>query len=164
MRELKLLSGVGLNTRIAVMHDGKQIGWVERHRNSGFILRGYYGVRAGSASTLADAKKLAMEAFFPSLPKAYEMRCEETYRLRLQSLERLFADEVYRLARAIVGGSNSAQLDMEQLLNAMAAAANRRERVMGTEQFCEDVAGRNVHVSDLPSYPSPLQEAQAFPL
>jgi hypothetical protein len=164
MRELKHYSGVGNNTRIAVIQDGKQIGWIERHGNSGFILHGYYGIRAGFAKTLADAKRLAMDAIFPSLPRAYEMKCEETYKRRLQSLERIFADDVYRLARAIVGGSNSAKLDMEKLLMAMAAAANRRHRVMGTEEFHEDVAGKNVHVSDLITYPEPLHEREALPL
>lgn len=164
MRELKQVSGVGNNIRISVIEDGKQIGWIERYGNAGFILRGYYGIRAGFAKTLADAKKLAVDAIFPSLPRAYEMKCEEAYQRRLQSLEGFFANDIYRLSRALVAGSNSAKDEMEQLLSAMEAAARRRHRVMGTEEFYEDVAGRNIHFSDLVTYPKPLHEMEALPL
>ena len=126
-RELKHIDGVGNNTRLAVMEDGKKIGVIQRNGNRGFDVFSHYGQKITFGTSLAAAKLRAMEATFPTPQEAYHTACEKAYYRRKAGLEKAFRDKLYALTRAMVAGSNSARHEIAELLAGIDAAANARE-------------------------------------
>lgn len=130
------LGGVGIHARWAVLREGRRIGFIDRHssQRGGWHIEGHYGRtikdtdgRECICRTLDATKRWAETLRFPTAAQVYEEICAEVEGARREHLIALSAQTFARLAREMLGGSNSARDDMANLLDEIERLAKDRD-------------------------------------
>lgn len=156
--EFNLLDGVGVNVRYLIRRDGKAVGIIRRtgSRNRIGIYSPYYGEQLGAYPNVTRAREAAATITYPDEQTIYETICQRIEPLRRKWMEREFSEHVYRAARDLANGSNSAQ---QRLIDAMVEIETfAKNRADTREEFLRNRAGRVDQPMQYPYYPEPPGE------
>jgi hypothetical protein len=150
---IKHTGGVGVNMRFAVYQDGKAVAQITRNGNRGWrIYSQFYGHVLASATNSAEAKQKALTLEYPDASAVYEILCARVAEKRRAEKEAWCGPQLARLARELISGSNSARLDLEQLVAEIESYVwdrtdTRRKRQAACDAEFERT-GQRVYVSD----------------
>ena len=159
-------NGVGLHAWYGVLSDGKRIATIHRFgaRHPWEITSVHYGETLGRSRELESAKEVARNLTYPTHVEIYEKVCGRVAVKRRHYVEQQNHAKMATLIRELVGGSNSARVELEQLVAKMDAfiadRADTQESNLAQRQAeYERNGSKGVYPvgrsSDYPFYPSP---------
>jgi hypothetical protein len=116
--------GIGMNRVYHVLHDGAHVANIARSGRSRWVIFSmHYHVPLGSDVGIDAIKAKALTLTYPNEAEVYEMLATEAEKKRRVYAEKEHAHTLMRLARELVAGSNSARVEIEELLAKIEAFA-----------------------------------------
>jgi len=109
------VGGVGINSSYVVRKDGKAVATISRSGNSWALYSHPYYKMLYRRHSRLDVVAAAEEFPFLAPPELYEQICQEVEAERRMKKERANSQEITRLSRAILAGSNSAHEELAAL-------------------------------------------------
>jgi hypothetical protein len=156
MIEVRHGGGVGVNGVYAVMRDGVHIATIKRTgRHSYWGIYTHYGHNLKTVPDVARARQAVHEVSYPTKREVYELLCARAEHNRRVKLEEHHAHDFARLAREIVAGSNSARVELEELV----AEIERRATDRTATNVEHEVKCYHSYLDTL--YPQPPEEGRA---
>jgi len=115
--------GIGLHARFDVLRDGKSVATIHRYgaQHPWEITSVHYAEPLGGSRELERAKELARNLTYPTHVEVYEAVAARVAEKRRAYIERENYTKMATLIRELVGGSNSARVELEKLVAEMDA-------------------------------------------
>jgi len=166
--------GIGLHARFDVLRDGKPIATIHRYgaQHPWEITSVHYREPLGGARELERTKELARNLTYPTHGEVYEAVAVRVAEKRRVYIERQNYTKMATLIRELVGGSNSARVELEKLVAEMDAfIADRSDTHEKLEAQRDAEYARNGRTgpypvgrsSDYPFYPELAGNRRPFP-
>jgi hypothetical protein len=115
-------SGIGMNAVYHVLRDGEHVANISRSGRSTWRIHSvHYWESLGGCKGIDDVKAKARTLNYPTAHEVYEKLCAVAAIKRRSYIETMHKQKMATLIRDLIAGSNSARVEMEELVASMDA-------------------------------------------
>jgi len=115
-------SGIGMNAVYHVLRDGEHVANISRSGRSTWRINSvHYWEPLGACKGIDEIKAKARTIDYPAAREIYEKLCAAVMIRRRNYIESTHKDKMAMLIRDLISGSNSARVEMEELVASMDA-------------------------------------------
>jgi hypothetical protein len=114
--------GIGMNAVYHVLRDGEHVANISRTGRSTWRINSvHYWEPLGACKGIDEIKAKAQAVVYPTAREIYEKLCAATAVKRRNYIESMHKQRMANLIRDLIAGSNSARVEMEELVASMDA-------------------------------------------